>query len=159
MRAEVGARAHGALDDRVGLRRGLEEHLTEERLGEPGIAEVFDRCARSGLGPFRIARRVAAAVDEHHPRDFVGDQPRSFENDAAAHAVADEHRARELEIVDERGDVAAVVLDRALVRPAGCPAMAAQVAGEHFMRALEVLELRAPVLVRAGKAVHENERG
>jgi hypothetical protein len=37
--------------------------------------------------------------------------------------------------------------------------MAAQVAGDRVVRALEVLDLRAPVLVRAGKAVHEHERG
>ena len=72
--------------------------------------------------------------------------------------MADEHGARDLEVVDQRGDIAAVVLDRALVRPARRPAMAAQVAGEHFMRALEMFDLRAPVLVRAGEAVHEDER-
>jgi len=49
------------------------------------------------------------------------------------------------------------MLDRALRRPAGRLAVAAQVAGDHFMGCREELDLVAPVLVAAKKAVHEDQ--
>jgi hypothetical protein len=39
----------------------------------------------------------------------------------------------EFKIVEESGDIAAVMLDRAFVRPAGRRAVAAQIARHYFM--------------------------
>jgi hypothetical protein len=50
------------------------------------------------------------------------------------------------------------VLDRAFLRPAGRLAMAAQVARDYVIRALELLDLVPPIFVRTGKAVHEDQR-
>ena len=125
---------------------------------ERRVAELVDGGARRGFGAFRVAHGIAAAVEEHDARHLVGNEARRLEHDAAAHAVADEHRARELEVVDERRHVAAVVLDRALRRPPGRAAVPAQVAGDDLVRALEMRELRVPILVRASEAVHEDER-
>jgi hypothetical protein len=47
--------------------------------------------------------------------------------------MSDKNAALELEVVDESGYVAAVVLDGAFLRAAGGGAMAAQVAGDDFV--------------------------
>jgi hypothetical protein len=48
--------------------------------------------------------------------------------------VADQDAALELEVVDQRGDVAAVVGDGAFRRAARCFAVSAQVARDDFVR-------------------------
>jgi hypothetical protein len=105
--------------------------LPEQHLGERGVAVLLDRGARRRLGAVRIAGRVAAAIDEHDAGDALRDQSGRLQHDAAAHAVSHQHHALELEVVDERGDVAAVVLDGAFVRPPGRAAVSAQIAGDH----------------------------
>ena len=49
------------------------------------------------------------------------------------------------------------IYDRAFVRPARRLAVAAQIAGHHFVGLLEMLELRAPVVRAAGEAVDEDD--
>jgi hypothetical protein len=72
--------------------------------------------------------------------------------------VADQNGFGEFQVRDERGDIAAIVLDRALLRPTGRLAVAAQVAGHDLMVFAELLELESPVFVAAQKPVHEHER-
>ena len=115
--------------------------------------------SRVGLRTFRIACSVAAAVDQHDAGHALRNQPRRFQHHPAAHAVTDEDDSLQLQVVDEGGDITAVVLDRALVRPAWRLAMPAQVAGGDFMRLLEMLELRLPIVRRAGETVDEDEGG
>src|SRR6185436_16127274 len=64
-----------------------------------------------------------------------------------------------LEVAEERRHVAAVVRDGALLRPPGRLAVATQIAGDDFVRRRKEIELRLPVLERAGEAVDEEERG
>jgi hypothetical protein len=59
-------------------------------------------------------------------------------------------------MVDEGGDIAAVMLDRALVCPAGGLAVAAQVAGDDFVPGFQRFELELPIRVIAGKTVNED---
>ncbi len=73
--------------------------------------------------------------------------------------MADQDAFRQFQIGSQRRDIPAVMLDRALVRPAGRFPVPAQVAGDDFVRLLEMVELRAPVLVRAREPVDENEGG
>jgi hypothetical protein len=58
---------------------------------------------------------------------------------------------------DQGGDVSAEMLDRAFLRPAGRGAVAAQVAGDHFVALRKELDLMAPVFVAAQEAMHENQ--
>jgi len=157
VRTELGARLHRARHDCIRLRRRLEEHLPEECLGERRVTELRDGRLRICLGSVRIAECVAAAVDENDTRRPLRNEASCFQHHAAAHAVADEEQPLQLKVVDQRRDIPAVVLDRALVRPAGRLAMAAQVARDDFVRPLEMIELRAPVFRRAGEAVDEDE--
>jgi hypothetical protein len=71
--------------------------------------------------------------------------------------VADEDVVLELEVVRERGDIAAEVLDRGFLRPARRGSVRAQVAGHDFMGSREKLDLLAPVFVRAKETMHENQ--
>jgi hypothetical protein len=72
--------------------------------------------------------------------------------------MPDQERFFQVQYRKKGGNVAAEVLDRALVRTARRPAMAAQVAGDYFVRGLEEVELKTPVFVAAAEAMDENER-
>jgi hypothetical protein len=103
----------------LGRRRRLKEHLAEEILGPPRVTDLRDLRLRGGLGGRRVAGAGAAAVYQDEARDALRRNPVRFEYDPASHAVADEDWIRQLEIVDERHHVAAVVLNRAILRAAG----------------------------------------
>ena len=72
--------------------------------------------------------------------------------------MADEDAVLQIEVVDQRRNIAAVVLDRAFMRPAGGGAMTAQVARDDLVVLAEKRDLLAPVAQAAGEAVDENER-
>jgi len=105
----------------------------------------------------RIARGHAAAVDEGDCRDPLRGEPVGFQHDPASHAVSDQHRGR-IERPQQLGHVRAVAADRALAGRPGRAPVPAQVARKDEVPFREVIDLRAPVLVRAGKSVDENER-
>jgi hypothetical protein len=157
-RAGLGALAHGARDEALGGRRRLEEHLPEKVFGPARVAALLDLGARRRLGRIRIAGAGAAAVDQHDAGDALGREPVRLEHDPAAHAVAEQNRFRKIQIRNERGNVAAVMLDRAFLRPPGRFAVAAQVAGHDFTVPGKKLELMPPILVTAQKPVHEKQR-
>jgi len=71
--------------------------------------------------------------------------------------VADQRNVAKLEVVDQRGDIAAIVLDRAFLRPAGRLPVAAKIARNDFVVGFEFLDLKPPVIMAAGKAVHEEQ--
>lgn len=112
---------------------------------------------RGGFGGSRVARARAAAIDEHEPGDALRCDAVRFEHDAAAHAVADENGILELEVVDERHDVAAEVLDRTFLWPPRRRAVAAKVAGHGLIGLREERKLMTPVFVAAQEAVHEDQ--
>src|SRR5262245_38911535 len=138
-------------------------------LCERRVTRALDRSPRRILGGIRVAGSRTAAVDEDDAANSLGivggkrqrgnEQPVRLENDSRAHAVADQDAALELEVVDQSGHVAAEMRDRALVWPPGRPAVAAQFAAYDFIGGFKKIELRAPVLQRAGEAVDEDERG
>src|SRR5262245_56886159 len=138
-------------------------------LCERRVTRALDRSPRRILGGIRVAGSRTAAVDEDDAANSLGivggkrqrgnEQPVRLENDSRPHAVADQDAALELEVVDQSGHIAAEMLDRAFLRPPRGLAMAPQVAGYDFIGGFKKIELRTPVLERAGEAVDEDRRG
>src|SRR5262245_42609528 len=132
--------------------------------GERRVARALDGGASRILGRVRVAGTGAAAVYEYEAGNALGvvgrnEEPVRFQYHARTHAVAYEDAAFQLEVVHQRGDVAAIVGDGAFVRTPRRLAVAAQVARDDFVGRRKETELSLPVFQRAGEAVDEDERG
>src|SRR5262245_15388898 len=63
----------------------------------------------------------------------------------------------EFQMNNKSGNIAAVMLDRAFLGPAGRLAVASKVAGNDLVAVLQFFELELPVFVRAKKSMHEHQ--
>ena len=150
--------ALGALNDgrdhgRVALRgEHVAEPASKERRQAIGCGECLFECVGHLSGKL-------AAVDENDAGDAGWRLNSGLDDGAASHAVTDHDRRRQGQQFDERNHVGAVALDRAFVSR-GCGwSVAAEIDGDGTMTRRQMRYLRIPIVVRAGEAMNEHDRG